>query len=191
MTKIRFPYGEYMEKITCGYSDAPIEDDSIYVNQNNGVWIADKNGIRINYYSGMSILSAVWDRHDERWYRNQKNLSQGIADAEKYGQLAEAENVTATELVHNADGNLVPSGRSHKAVMLTRYENGLPIKVCVNAKLLKGFPKNAMYYTTGSHGPVMVCLPETINRDGTMGAIKPIAIVMPFQFWRYEITHRD
>jgi len=189
MARYQFPYKKYMDKAV-EKVDWQQVGNQVFINTDDGVWVADKNGIHIDFYAGMVVYTAIGDRihADDKWIRNRDRLAEGIADAEKHGRFAEAENVTATELVHNADGNLVPSGRSHKAVMLTRYENGLPIKVCVNAKLLKRFPKNTMYYTTSPSGPVLVCLPESIKADGTLGKILPIAIVMPFNYWNhYEI----
>jgi len=193
MARYQFPYKKYMDKAV-EKVDWQQVSNQVFINTDDGVWVADKNGVRIDFYAGMVVYTAIGDRihADDKWIRNRDRLAEGIADAEKHGRFAEAENVTATELVHDSDWNLVPDGKQYKAVMLTAYnDDGLPIKACVNAKLLKGFPKDAMFYVTSSTSPVMVCLPETKGADGYAGRTLPIAIVMPFMFWHYDITHRD
>ena len=193
MAKYQFPYKAYMDK-AADKIDWQEVGNRVFINTDDGCWVADKNGIRIDFYAGMAVYTAIEDRTqaDSKWIRNRDKLAEAIADADKYGMFAEAENATATELVHDEDFNLIPEGKQHKVVMLTAYnDDGLPIKACVNAKLLRGFPKNAMYYVTNATSPVLVCLPETKRSDGYIGRVLPIAMVMPFTFWRYEITHRD
>ena len=85
------------------------------------------------------------------------------------------------ELVKDAKRTTATAGRTgdgKKAVRLA-FGDDPDFWPCVYPKLIKKFPGNAVFYASGRHKPVLVCMEDK-------SVSHPIGIVMPIRYWTFE-----
>ena len=178
-------YSDYQNRICLRAEDHPFPKEVVFHNTEDGTWVSDKNGTKIMFYAGIQVMTASWIVSDPKWQKKSKAIGNAVdkmRDTDMY--LADAEDIDIRYTGYRKSGKTI-----NKAVRLRRgTDDGSVIDVYVDKTLLRGIPKNALYYTTGWCDPVIVCLPEDKQYRGR---ILPIAIVMPFNPRDYEIREEN
>jgi len=129
-------------------TDQTEENPVIYFNSDDGVLFADRGGLWARFLPEHQVLSAS-PKHSSSY------LKKVFDEAVNQSVLADVE-------TGEANGK--------KCRKLTHGDT----TVYVYEKLLRDFPKNALFYVSGETKPVLVCLED-------FGSFHAVALVMPFR----------
>jgi hypothetical protein len=133
-----------------------VEDGVIAANLNNGCVYANSSGTYAFYIPGYSVLSAVWEKDKLARKSNTLRLL-----------YKQAESNPSASLVTSEKTGRFPD-RKNKVRQLSDGERN----VYVYEKLLRLFPKNALFYISSATSPVFVGIWENDR-------LYPVGLVMP------------